>query len=156
MLFRSKEGDTVYAGDSVGHVPEGAFNHKIFVPFGFLGSYKIKSIEKKGSYKIHDKIATLVDEKGKSHDISMSFKWPVKRAVNCYAERLNPTAPMVTKIRLIDTFFPVAKGGTYCIPGPFGAGKTVLQHTTSRNADVDIVIIAACGEIGRASCRERV
>lgn len=142
----AKEGDTVYAGDSVGHVPEGAFNHKIFVPFGFLGSYKIKSIEKKGSYKIHDKIATLVDEKGKSHDISMSFKWPVKRAVNCYAERLNPTAPMVTKIRLIDTFFPVAKGGTYCIPGPFGAGKTVLQHTTSRNADVDIVIIAACGE----------
>ena len=76
----------------------------------------------------------------------MSFKWPVKRAVNCYAERLSPDEPMVTKVRLIDTFFPVAKGGTYCIPGPFGAGKTVLQHTTSRNADVDIVIIAACGE----------
>ena len=76
----------------------------------------------------------------------MSFKWPVKRAVNCYAERLMPSDSMVTKIRLIDTFFPVAKGGTYCIPGPFGAGKTVLQHTTSRNADVDIVIIAACGE----------
>ena len=76
----------------------------------------------------------------------MSFFWPVKRAVNCYAERLAPSEPMVTQVRLIDTFYPVSKGGTYCIPGPFGAGKTVLQHTTSRNADVDIVIIAACGE----------
>ncbi len=142
----AKEGDTVLAGDSVGTVPEGAFTHKIQVPYGFLGSYTVKKLAKAGSYKIHDTIATLVDEKGKSHDICMSFRWPVKRAVNCYAERLAPTEPMVTKIRLIDTFFPVARGGTYCIPGPFGAGKTVLQHTTSRNADVDIVIIAACGE----------
>src|SRR5574344_1423391 len=141
-----KEGAKVFAGDSIGSVPESSFTHKIFVPFGFLGEYTVKSIAKKGSYTIHDKIAVLVDEKGKSHDVSMSFKWPVKRAVNCYSERLKPDAPMVTKIRLIDTFFPVAKGGTYCIPGPFGAGKTVLQHTTSRNADVDIVIIAACGE----------
>ena len=141
-----KEGDTLYAGEPIGSVPEAAFTHKIFVPFGFLGEYTVKSIVKKGDYKIHDKLAVLVDEKGKSHDVTMSFKWPVKRAVNCYAERLKPDAPMVTKLRLIDTFFPVAKGGTYCIPGPFGAGKTVLQHTTSRNADIDIVIIAACGE----------
>src|SRR5574344_1401201 len=141
-----KEGDTLYAGEPIGSVPEAAFTHKIFVPFGFLGEYTVKSIVKKGDYKIHDKLAVLVDEKGKSHDVTMSFKWPVKRAVNCYAERLKPDAPMVTKLRLIDTFFPVAKGGTYCIPGPFGAGKTVLQHTTSRNADVDIVIVAACGE----------
>lgn len=139
-------GDKVMAGDSVGTVPEGPFTHKILVPFGFLGTYTIKDIASKGSYKIHDTIATLTDEKGKNVKISMSFKWPVKRAVNCYAERLSPNEPMVTKVRLIDTFFPVAKGGTYCIPGPFGAGKTVLQHTTSRNADVDIVIIAACGE----------
>ncbi len=76
----------------------------------------------------------------------MSFTWPVKRAVDCYAERLRPSEPLVTKTRIIDTFFPVAKGGTYCIPGPFGAGKTVLQQITSRHADVDIVIIAACGE----------
>lgn len=76
----------------------------------------------------------------------MSFQWPVKRAVDCYTERLEPSETMVTKVRTIDTFFPVSKGGTYCIPGPFGAGKTVLQHTTSRNADIDIVIIAACGE----------
>lgn len=142
----AKEGDVVFAGDSVGTVPEGPFTHKIQVPYGFLGSYTVKKIAKVGSYKIHDTIATLVDEKGKSHNICMSFKWPVKRAVNCYAERLSPEEPMVTKVRLIDTFFPVAKGGTYCIPGPFGAGKTVLQHTTSRNADVDIVIVAACGE----------
>ncbi|MBQ5399997.1 MAG: V-type ATP synthase subunit A [Treponema sp.] len=142
----AKAGDKVLAGDSVGTVPEGPFVHKIQVPYGFLGTYTVKSVAKAGSYKIHDTIATLVDEKGKSVNISMSFKWPVKRAVNCYAERLNPVEPMVTKVRLIDTFFPVARGGTYCIPGPFGAGKTVLQHTTSRNADVDIVIIAACGE----------
>lgn len=142
----AKEGDKVFAGDSIGTVPEGPFTHKILVPFGFLGTYTIKKIAKADEYKIHDTIATLADEKGKSVNISMSFKWPVKRAVNCYAERLSPDEPMVTKVRLIDTFFPVAKGGTYCIPGPFGAGKTVLQHTTSRNADVDIVIIAACGE----------
>lgn len=142
----AKAGDKVQAGDSVGTVPEGPFTHRIQVPYGFLGSYTVKSVAKAGSYKIHDTIATLVDEKGKSVNISMSFKWPVKRAVNCYAERLKPEEPMVTKVRLIDTFFPVARGGTYCIPGPFGAGKTVLQHTTSKNADVDIVIIAACGE----------
>ena len=142
----AKAGDKVLAGDSVGTVPEGPFTHKIQVPYGFLGTYTVKSVAKAGSYKIHDTIATLVDEKDKSVNISMSFKWPVKRAVSCYAERLNPVEPMVTKVRLIDTFFPVARGGTYCIPGPFGAGKTVLQHTTSRNADVDIVIIAACGE----------
>ena len=76
----------------------------------------------------------------------MSFKWPVKRAIRCYSERLAPVETMETKVRLVDSFFPVAKGGTYCTPGPFGAGKTVLQHTTSKYADVDIVIIAACGE----------
>ena len=142
----AKEGDKVLAGDSVGTVPEGPFTHKILVPFGFLGTYTIKKIAKAGSFKIHDTVATLVDEKGKSVNICLSFKWPVKRAVNCYAERLSPDEPMETKVRLIDTFFPVARGGTYCIPGPFGAGKTVLQHTTSKNANVDIVIIAACGE----------
>jgi len=76
----------------------------------------------------------------------MSFSWPVRRAVDCYKERLKPAEPLITKTRVIDTFFPVAKGGTYCIPGPFGAGKTVLQQITSRHAEVDIVIIAACGE----------
>lgn len=142
----AEAGTTVKHGDVLGSVPEGPFIHKIMVPFSFLGSYKVKSVKPAGSYRVHDTIAVIVDEKGNDIDITMSFRWPVKRAVNCYAERLKPEETMVTKIRLIDTFFPVAKGGTYCIPGPFGAGKTVLQHTTSRNADVDVVIVAACGE----------
>lgn len=142
----AKAGDTVKRGDCLGSVPEGPFVHKIMVPFQFYGTYTVKSIKAAGEYKVHDAVAVLTDEKGKDHDVTMAFRWPVKRAVDCYAERLKPEETMVTKIRLIDTFFPVAKGGTYCIPGPFGAGKTVLQHTTSRNADVDIVIVAACGE----------
>ncbi len=139
-------GDTVFRGDIIGEVPEGPFSHKILVPFGLLGAYKVKSVTPAGSYLIKDTMVVVTDEKGAEHELSMCFEWPVKRAVDWYAERLAPTETMVTKTRLIDTFFPVAKGGTYCIPGPFGAGKTVIQHTTSRYADVDIVIIAACGE----------
>ncbi len=142
----SKPGDVVKAGEYVGTVPEKSFVHKIFVPFYLLGTYTVKSVAEKGLYTLNDTIAVITDEKGKDINLTMSFKWPVKRAVNCYTERLAPTETMQTKVRLIDSFFPVAKGGTYCIPGPFGAGKTVLQHTTSRYADVDIVIIAACGE----------
>ncbi len=142
----AKVGDTVKAGEYVGTVPEGAFLHKIFVPFYLLGSYTVKSVADPGEYTVQETVAVIVDEKGKEIPVTMSFKWPVKRAVKCYAERLAPVETMETKVRLIDSFFPVAKGGTYCIPGPFGAGKTVLQHTTSKYADVDIVIIAACGE----------
>ena len=141
-----KEGDKVLAGDVIGSVPEGPFTHKILVPFDKLGMYTVKKVTPAGSYTIEDQMAVIADEKGNESVLTMSFKWPVKRAVDCYAERLAPSEPMVTQVRLIDTFYPVSKGGTYCIPGPFGAGKTVLQHTTSRNADVDIVIIAACGE----------
>ncbi|WP_027727454.1 V-type ATP synthase subunit A [Treponema sp. C6A8] len=141
-----KEGDKLLRGDSIGSVPEGPFTHKILVPFDLLGMYTVKKVTPAGSYTIEDVMAVVTDEKGKDHELKMAFKWPVKRAVDCYAERLAPSEPMVTQVRLIDTFYPVSKGGTYCIPGPFGAGKTVLQHTTSRNADVDIVIIAACGE----------
>lgn len=142
----AKVGDVLKAGEYVGTVPEGPFTHKIFVPFYLLGSYTVKSVAEKGSYTLKDTVAVITDEKGNDVNVTLSFKWPVKRAVNCYEERLAPTETMVTKVRLIDTFFPVARGGTYCIPGPFGAGKTVLQHTTSKYADVDIVIIAACGE----------
>lgn len=141
-----KVGDKVFRGDSIGTVPEGPFKHKILVPFGLMGTYTVKEVTPEGSYKITDRMALVADEKGIEHELTMCFEWPVKRAVDCYAERLAPTETMVTKTRLIDTFFPVSKGGTYCIPGPFGAGKTVIQHTTSRYADVDIVIIAACGE----------
>ncbi len=139
-------GDILKAGDYVGTVPEGAFVHKILVPFYLLGHYTVKSVADKGLYTVKDTVAVIADEKGNEIPLTMCFKWPVKRAVKCYAERLAPTETMETKIRLIDSFFPVARGGTYCIPGPFGAGKTVLQHTTSKYADVDIVIIAACGE----------
>ena len=141
-----KAGDKLQRGDSIGTVPEGPFTHKILVPFNLLGTYTVKEVTPAGSYTIMDKMAVITDEKGNEHVLKMCFEWPVKRAIDCYAERLAPTETMVTKTRLIDTFFPVAKGGTYCIPGPFGAGKTVIQHTTSKYADVDIVIIAACGE----------
>ena len=140
------EGDTVTRADTIGTVPEGAFTHRIMVPFGLYGTYTVSKITGAGSYKIGETVAELKDEKGKKVPLTMSFTWPVKRAVDCYDERLKPTDPMVTRVRLIDTFFPVARGGTYCIPGPFGAGKTVLQQITSRFADVDVVIVAACGE----------
>ncbi len=142
----AKVGDTVRRGEYLGEVPEGNFKHKIMVPFNFYGTYTVKSINAVGAYTITEPVAVLADAKGKEYPVAMSFQWPVKRAVDCYAERLKPEDTMVCQIRLVDTFFPVAKGGTYCVPGPFGAGKTVLQHTTSRNADVDIVIVAACGE----------
>lgn len=142
----ARVGDRLRAGEYVGTVPEGAFTHKIFIPFYLLGTYTVKSIVEKGYYTINDTVAVITDERGREISVTMSFQWPVKRAIRCYSERLAPVETMETKVRLIDSFFPVAKGGTYCIPGPFGAGKTVLQHTTSKNADVDIVIIAACGE----------
>ena len=142
----AKVGETLRAGEYFGTVPEGSFVHKIFIPFNLLGNYTIKSIAEKGEYTINETVAVVTDERGREIPLTMSFKWPVKRAVTCYSERLKPVETMETKVRLIDTFFPVTKGGTYCIPGPFGAGKTVLQHTTSKYADVDIVIIAACGE----------
>lgn len=141
-----KPGDKLLRGDAIGSVPEGPFTHKILVPFDLLGMYEVVSVVPAGDYTIEETICVVKDENGNLHNLKMAFKWPVKRAVDCYAERLAPSEPMVTQVRLIDTFYPVSKGGTYCIPGPFGAGKTVLQHTTSRNADVDIVIIAACGE----------
>ena len=142
----AKVGDVVRAGEHIGTVPEGPFTHKIFIPFYLLGNYTVKSIAEKGEYTVKETVAVVTDERGREISVSMSFKWPVKRAVKCYSERLAPVETMETKVRLIDSFFPVAKGGTYCTPGPFGAGKTVLQHTTSKYADVDIVIIAACGE----------
>lgn len=99
----AKVGDVVRRGDFIGSVPEGTFSHKIMVPFGFYGTYTVKSVAEAGNYKLKDTMAVLVDEKGKEHNVTMSFSWPVKRAVDCYAERLKPEETMVTKIRLIDT-----------------------------------------------------
>ena len=140
-------GDVVRPGDTIGTVPEGIFTHKIMVPFGFDNvDWKVVSIVSKGVYNVRSTVVRLQSPKGEEKDLTMVFSWPVKKAVGCYEERLRPDETLVTKIRIIDTFLPIAKGGTYCVPGPFGAGKTVLQHLTSRNAEVDIVIIAACGE----------
>ncbi len=141
-----KPGDTVYAGDTLGVTPEGIFEHQLMVPFRLAGAWQVAEIAAPGKYKLDQRIATLQGEQGRTQEVTMVQQWPVKIPIKCYAERLRPTEPLVTKIRIIDTFFPVARGGTYCIPGPFGAGKTVLQQLTSRHADVDIVIIAACGE----------
>ena len=142
----AKVGDTLTAGETLGTVPEGIFEHRVMVPFNFDGRYTVESISAAGEFTVSEVIAQLKDSDGKTHDITMLQRWPVKLPITAYTERLRPTTPMTTKTRIIDTFFPVALGGTYCIPGPFGAGKTVLQQLTSRYADVDIVIIAACGE----------
>ena len=143
----AKVGDTLRPGDTFGTVPEGIFTHRIMIPFGFDDvDWKITAIAEKGTYNVRDNVATVVSPKGDERKLTMVFSWPVKKAVSCYDERLRPDETLIMKIRIIDTFLPVAKGGTFCVPGPFGAGKTVLQHMESRNADVDIVIIAACGE----------
>ena len=139
-------GGEVTAGEVLGSVPEGMFEHRIMVPFLLNGAYTVEEMSPAGSYTVTDTIAKLKDERGEVHDVTMMQRWPVKLPIRAYSERLRPTEPLVTKCRSVDTFFPVALGGTYCIPGPFGAGKTVLQQVTSRYADVDIVIIAACGE----------
>lgn len=142
----AKTGDTVYKGSPLGWVPEGIFQHKIMVPFDLNGEYTVVSVVKEGDYDLTETVAIIKDPKGQEIKVTMSFEWPVKIPITAYNEKKVPSEPMVTKIRIVDTFFPVCKGGTYCIPGPFGAGKTVLQQLTSRYADVDIVIIAACGE----------
>lgn len=142
----AKVGETVIAGDTLGTVPEGLFTHRIMVPFNLRGKWTIDSLKEAGEYTVTEVIATLKDDKGNTRDCQLMQVWPVKMPIKCYSERLRPTESMATKQRIVDTFFPVAKGGTYCIPGPFGAGKTVLQQVTSRHAEVDVVIIAACGE----------
>jgi len=141
-----KKGKLVLAGSKLGFVPEKAFKHYIMVPFGLKGTFEVLEISACCRRNIREKIAVLKDQSGKLHDVFLKQSWPVKVPIRAYAEKLKPCQPLVTKMRLIDSLFPVARGGTYCIPGPFGAGKTVLQQLTSRHAEVDIVIIAACGE----------
>ncbi len=149
----AKPGDRVAAGDFLGWVPEGIFDektlpgHKIMVPFALRGQYTVKSLAPAGNYTVTETIATLASVDGKETvDVQMMQKWPVKVPIKCFVERLAPSETLETTVRTIDTFFPVAVGGTYCIPGPFGAGKTVLQQTTARYAKIDIVVSAACGE----------
>ncbi|MDD4980475.1 MAG: V-type ATP synthase subunit A [Candidatus Omnitrophica bacterium] len=141
-----KPGDKILAGAKIGFVPEKIFKHYIMAPFSLRGILEVTQVAGAGDYNLEEPVAKLKDEDGKEIDIFLSQNWPVKIPIPAYAEKLKPQEPLVTRMRLIDSLFPVARGGTYCIPGPFGSGKTVLQQLTSRHAEVDIVIIAACGE----------
>ncbi len=142
----AKEGEQVVAGSWLGEVKENWINHKIMVPFKFTGNYSIKTIKGDGTYKPADVIAILTDKDGKEHEVTMVQKWPVKVPVRAYTEKPRPFKILETGIRVMDTLNPMAEGGTGFIPGPFGSGKTVLQHNLSKNAEADLVIIAACGE----------
>ncbi len=142
----AKAGDKVTAGDWLGEVKEQWVAHKIMVPFIMQGAYTVKSVVKAGEYKVTDTVAVVEDKDGNEYNITMVQKWPVKQAVRCYTEKPRPSRVMETGVRAIDTFNPLAEGGTGFIPGPFGAGKTVLQHAISKQADADVIIIVACGE----------
>ena len=142
----AKVGDKVEAAAWLGEVDENHQPHKIMVPFSFKGTYTVKSLVKEGDYKINDKIAVLTDAEGVDHDVTMVQKWPVKKAITAYKEKPRPFKLLETGVRTIDTANPLCEGGTGFIPGPFGTGKTVLQHAISKQAEADIVIIAACGE----------
>jgi V/A-type H+-transporting ATPase subunit A len=139
-------GDVVEAGSWLGEVDENFQPHKIMVPFAFQGKYTVKSVATAGQYKIFDKMAVITDSEGKDIELNMTQKWPVKKAITCYTEKPRPFRLLETGVRTIDTANPIVEGGTGFIPGPFGTGKTVLQHAISKQADADIVIIAACGE----------
>jgi V/A-type H+-transporting ATPase subunit A len=142
----AKAGDTVIASDWLGEVIENSQKLKIMVPFQLQGKATVKSVAPAGEYKIHDIIATLVDEKGKEIEVNMIQHWPVKFAMTNYKQKPRPFKLLETGVRTIDTWNPIVEGGTGFIPGPFGTGKTVLQHAISKQAEADIVIIAACGE----------
>lgn len=142
----AKVGDKVTAADFLGSVPERFITHKIMVPFVMKEHYTVKSVAKSGTYKLEDTIATITDSEGIDHAITMIQRWPVKEAVTAYKEKPRPSKVMFTGLRAIDTFNPIAEGGTGFIPGPFGAGKTVLQHAISKQAEADVIIVVACGE----------
>ena len=139
-------GDKVSAASWLGEVKEQWVMHKIMVPFTMTGTYTVKSVAKAGKYKVTDTIAVVTDAEGRDHEVTMVQKWPVKQAIRCYREKPRPSRVMETGVRAIDTFNPMAEGGTGFIPGPFGAGKTVLQHAISKQADADVIIMVACGE----------
>lgn len=142
----AKVGDSVEAASWLGEVDENNQPHKIMVPFVFKGSYQVKSIVGAGEYTVDSVIAVLTDAEGKEYEVTMVQKWPVKRAITAYSEKPRPFKLLETGVRVIDTMNPIVEGGTGFIPGAFGTGKTVLQHAISKQAEADIVIIAACGE----------
>ncbi len=142
----AKPGDRVIAADWLGEVKEGWLPHKIMVPFAFQGEYTVKSIAPAGEYTVDQTIAVLTGSDGEDVNVTMTQRWPVKLAVRAYREKPRPTKIMETGVRCIDTFNPIAEGGTGFIPGPFGCGKTVLQHAIAKQGDADVIVMAACGE----------
>ena len=142
----AKVGDKVEAADWLGEVKEGWLPHKIMVPFSFKGEYTVKSIVAAGPHKIDDTIAVLTGADGEDVNVTMVQRWPVKVAVKAYKEKPRPQKIMETGVRVIDTFNPIAEGGTGFIPGPFGCGKTVLQHAIAKQGEADVIVMAACGE----------
>lgn len=141
-----KAGDTVCAGDWIGKVKEGWIDHKIMVPFNYEGTATIKSIVNEGEYTIEDTIAVVTDADGNERNLTMTMRWPVKVEVKAYKNKPRPFKIMETGQRTIDTLNPIVEGGTGFIPGPFGCGKTVLQHALSKYGDADLIIVVACGE----------
>ncbi len=139
-------GDKVVAADWLGEVKEGWLPHKIMVPFTFKGEYTVKSVVPEGQYTIDNVVAVLTNEQGDDVNVTMAQKWPVKVAIKAYREKPRPQKIMETGVRCIDTFNPIAEGGTGFIPGPFGCGKTVLQHAIAKQGDADVIVMAACGE----------
>ena len=142
----AKPGDKGIAADWLGEVKEGWLPHKIMVPFSFRGEFTVKEIAPAGSYNVDHTIAVLTGKDGEDVPVTMTQKWPVKVAVKGYKEKPRPTRIMETGVRVIDTFNPIAEGGTGFIPGPFGCGKTVLQHAIAKQGDADVIVMAACGE----------
>ena len=139
-------GDKVIAADWLGEITEGWLPHKIMVPFSFKGEYTVKSIVGEGQYNVDKEIAVLINEDGEEVPVTMTQKWPVKVAVKAYKEKPRPDKIMETGVRVIDSFNPIAEGGTGFIPGPFGCGKTVLQHAIAKQGEADVIVMAACGE----------
>lgn len=142
----AQAGDTVIAGDWLGEVDENGKPHKIMLPFVMKGNYVVKRVAVAGEYKIEDEVAVVTDQDGVDHALNMIQKWPVKQAIKAYKDKPRPFKLLPTGIRVIDTANPILEGGTGFIPGPFGTGKTVLQHGIAKQAEADIVIVAACGE----------
>ena len=142
----AQPGDKVVAADWLGEVKEGWLPHKIMVPFSFKGEYTVKSVAPAGSYTVDRQVAVLTGPDGEDVPVTMVQRWPVKVAVRCYKEKPRPSKVMETGVRCIDTFNPIAEGGTGFIPGPFGCGKTVLQHAIAKQGDADVIVMAACGE----------
>jgi V/A-type H+-transporting ATPase subunit A len=142
----AKPGDSLVAGDWLAEVDENDMPHKIMVPFKMTGRYTLKSIVPEGEYTVDHKIAVITDSDGNDTELTMVQKWPVKIAIRAFKEKPRPFKLLETGVRCMDTLNPITEGGTGFIPGPFGTGKTVLQHAISKQAEADIVIIAACGE----------